>query len=59
MLPAFEEAYKKISKMTFADLIKNDLIDGVKSANPPKESEEMDPKGKPPEGDAKLDKKKK
>ena len=32
MLPAFEKAYKKISKMTFADLLKNDLIDGVKSA---------------------------
>ena len=55
MLPAFEAAYKKISKMTFADLLKNDLIDGVKSANAPKESKESDVKGKPSEGDAKLD----
>ena len=58
MLPAFEAAYKKISKMTFADLLKNDMIDGVKSAKPPEKSKETDPKdgdSKPSEGDAKLD----
>ena len=58
MLPAFEAAYKKISKMTFADLLKNDLIDGVKSKKPPAGSKETDPKGKPSEGDAKLESKK-
>ena len=55
MLPAFEAAYKKISKMTFADLLKNDLIDGVKSAKPPVDPKKTDPKSKPPEGDAKKD----
>ena len=55
MIPAFEAAYKKISKMTFADLLKNDMIDGVKSANPPAEPKETDPKSKPVEGDAKQD----
>ena len=55
MIPAFEAAYKKISKMTFADLIKNDMIDGVKSANPPKETESEGSASKPKEGDAKQD----
>ena len=58
MLPAFEAAYKKVSKMTFADLLKNDLIDGVKSTKPPEESKEKDSKGsgmKPTKGDAKKD----
>ena len=58
MVKEFAKAYKKISKMTFADLIKNDLIDGVKSIKPPAEPAEK-PKetsfAKPPEGDAKLE----
>jgi hypothetical protein len=36
MVPAFDKAYKKISKMTFEQLIKEALIDGVKDLNPPK-----------------------
>lgn len=51
MLPAFAAAIKKISKMTFTDLLKNDMIDGVKSTKP----KGTDPKSKPAEGDAKQD----
>jgi len=35
MAVEFSKAYEKISKMTFADLLKNDLIDGVKPKTPP------------------------
>lgn len=35
MVVEFAKAYEKISKMTFADLIENDLIDGVKPKTPP------------------------
>ncbi len=35
MVVEFGKAYEKISKMTFADLIKNDLINGVKPKTPP------------------------
>jgi len=31
MLPTFDKAYKKVSKMTFEQLIKEALIDGVKA----------------------------
>jgi len=62
MIPEFEKAYNKISKMTFADLLKNDLIEGVKSNKPPAEPSETPSKSKgdkPVEGDAKLDSEKK
>ncbi len=59
MVAEFGKAYEKISKMTFADLIKNDMIDGVKSSTPPEKSDEEPKKetsfAKPPEGDAKLE----
>ena len=58
MVKEFDKAYKKISKMTFADLLKNDLIDGVKSAKPPAKPAEKSKETsfvKPPEGDAKLE----
>ena len=55
MLPAFDKAYTKISKMTFADLLENELIDGVKPAKPSAGRRRSDSKTKPPEGDAKLD----
>ena len=42
MVPAFEKAYTKISKMTFADLVKLNLIAGVKGPVP----EESDSKEK-------------
>ena len=62
MLPAFEKAYAKISKLTFADLLEEDLIEGVKPSKTPEEpkkEEEGDTKktsfARPPEGDAKLE----
>ena len=55
MLPAFDKAYTKISKMTFADLLENELIDGVKSAKPSAGRRRSNGRTKPPEGDAKLD----
>ena len=58
MVKEFAKAYGKISKMTFADLLKNDLIDGVKSTKPPAKPEEKSKETsfvKPPESDAKLE----
>jgi len=58
MVKEFGKAYEKISKMTFADLLKNDLIDGVKSTKPPASPTEKPNEtsfAKPPEGDAKLE----
>jgi len=58
MVKEFGKAYAKISKMTFADLLKNDLIDGVKSTKPPAEPAKKTKEtsfAKPPEGDAKLE----
>jgi len=58
MVKEFAKAYGKISKMTFADLLKNDLIDGVKSAKPPAKPDEKSKEtsfAKPLEGDAKLE----
>ena len=52
MVKEFDKAYKKISKMTFADLLKNDLIDGVKSNKPPAKPAEKSKEtsfAKPPE----------
>lgn len=58
MVVEFAKAYEKISKMTFADLIKNDMIEGVKSSKPAEEPAEKPKKtsfAKPPEGAAKLE----
>lgn len=46
MVPEFEKAYKKISKMTFADLVKYNLVDGVKGPTPEDSDTKDEEKGK-------------
>jgi hypothetical protein len=58
MVPAFEKAFKKISKMTFEDLVKYNMIDGVKGPTPSDSDSKDEEKGKN-EADAATENKKK
>lgn len=58
MVPAFEKAFKKVSKMTFEDLVKYNLINGVKGPTPEESDSKDEEKGKT-ESDAATENKKK